>query len=96
MYIELFSGERPTANASRVRFHNADHLSDATWRNAEAGADAADARGAARHKGIRPIVNVEHERVGSLYEDALARGQRLMYIHHAIDDERAQPVRQHL
>jgi len=71
-HIELFSGERPTTNASGVCFHDADDLSDATWRNAEAGADATDGRGTARHVRIRAIVDVEHECVRPLNEEALA------------------------
>jgi len=84
----LFRGEWPTANASRVRFHDTDDFSDPTWRNTEAGADTTNGRRTARHERIRPIVDVKHQRVRALDEDALARGQRLVYIHDAVNDER--------
>jgi len=68
----LFGGERPTTNTSGVCFHDADDLSDATWWNAEASADATNGRGTACHVWIRAIVDVEHERICALNEDALA------------------------
>lgn len=95
-HIELLSGEWPTANASSVCFHDADDFSDATWRNAQAGADAADGRRAARHERISSIVDVEHQRVRALDEDALSGVKRLMYIHDAVNDEGAKPFRQSL
>ena len=95
-HIELLGGERPSTNARRVRFDDPNDLSDAARRNAEAGADSADARRTARHVRIRAIVDVEHQRVRAFNEDALARHERLVYIHDAVNDERAQPFRQSL
>src|SRR5579863_394530 len=71
-HIELLGGERSTTNASGVCLHDADDFSNATWRNPEAGADAADGRRTARHERISPMVDIKHQRVRALDEDALA------------------------
>jgi hypothetical protein len=88
-HVELLSGERPPTHPSRVRFNDTNDLSDATWRNAEAGTDSAGGRRTARHVRICPIVDVEHQRVRALDKDALARGERFVHIHDAVNDERA-------
>jgi hypothetical protein len=61
--------ERARADARRVRLRDADDLVDVL--RADAGADARRAgdRVRRRHERIRPVVDVEHRRLGALEED---------------------------
>ena len=95
-HIELFSRERAAPNTGRVCLDNADNLSNATWRDTEACADPTHGCGAARHVRIRTIVNVEHQRISAFDENTPASCECLVNVHNAVDDERAQPLRQSL
>ena len=88
-YIELLSRERSPSDTGRVCLDNADDLSNATGRDTEAGAYPTYGGGAARHVRIRAVVDVEHQRVCAFDEDAFAGCKRFMYVHDAVDDERA-------
>ena len=95
-HIELLSRERPAPNTGCVCLDNTDNLSNATWRDTEACADPTHGCGAARHVRIRTIVDVEHQRIGAFDEDASASCECLVNVHNAVDDERAQSLRQSL
>ena len=88
-YIELLSREWPAPDTGCICLDDADDLSNATRRDTEAGTYSTYGCGAARHVRIRSIVDVEHQRVCAFDEDAFAGCQRLMYVHDAVDDERA-------
>jgi hypothetical protein len=89
---EVFGGERTAADTGRVRLDDTDDLLDGERRDTEAGDDTADRGRRGGHEGVRAVVDVEHERVGALDEDALARSQRVVHVRGAVDDERAKSV----
>ena len=95
-HIELLSRERPAPDTGCVCLDNADDLSNATRRDTEASTYPTYRCGAARHIRIRAIVDVEHQRICAFDEDTFAGSQCLVYVHNAVDDEWAQPIRQSL
>jgi hypothetical protein len=89
-HIELLSWERPASDTGGVSLDNPDDLSNPTRRDTEAGTYSAYGCGATRHVRICAVVDVEHQRVCTFDEDVFVAGcERLMYVHDAVDDERA-------
>lgn len=91
-HVELLGRERTGADAGRVRLDYAVRLSDRTRRQTKTGADTADASRARGDERVRAKVEVEHERVGALDEDALVLREGVVHERDAVDDVRLETL----
>mmetsp|Transcript_10491 Transcript_10491/g.27222 ORF Transcript_10491/g.27222 Transcript_10491/m.27222 type:complete len:384 (-) Transcript_10491:312-1463(-) len=92
LVIEL-SRERPSADARRVRLHNADHAADLPRRHAEARAHAAHRRARRRHERERAKVDVKQRGVRPLHEHARALFQLVVHKGERVHDLRRENAR---
>lgn len=84
--VELLRGERSTTDSGGVGLDDTNDLLDGEGRDTQTGNDTTD-RGSRRGDvGVRSVVNVEHERVGTFHEDSLARSEGLVHEGRAIDN----------
>lgn len=86
-YVELLGGKGSSSNSGRVSLGDTNDLSNLLGRDTESGADTTDGRGGRGDVGVGTKVEVEHERVGTLDQDALVRLERFVHERHSVDDE---------
>jgi hypothetical protein len=94
--VKLFSGERSSTHSRRVCLYHPNSLSDQFRWNTETRANPANRGGGRRDKGVRPKVNIKHERIRALHEHALSRRNGTVDVCEAVDHVRAQSVRKSL
>ena len=91
--VEKLRGERPLADARRVRLDDADHGVDLGGADAGARAGAARRRVGRGHERVGAVVDVEHRRLAALEEHVLARVDRLVEQERGVGHHRRQGAR---
>ena len=86
-------GERPGADACRVGLAHADDAVDPRGRHARAGRSAAGGRRGRGDIGVRPVVDVEHRRLGAFEEHAVAALHPAREQERRVGDVRREPAR---
>ena len=94
--INLLSGERSAPNTSGIRLYNANRLPDQLWRDPQTGANPADGCRGRSDVRVCSKIDIQHQRVGTLDEDALPCLQSRMDIGDTVNDMWLQPRRQFL
>ena len=91
-HVELLGRERTGTDAGRVGLDHAIRLSDRTGRQSETGADTANTSRARGDERVRAKVEVEHQGVGALDEDALVLREGVVHERDAVDDVRLETL----
>lgn len=89
---EVLCRERSTAHTGRVRLDDANDLFDDLGRETETGANTANGGGRRRDIGVRAVVDIQHERIRALDQDALAALERVVQERRPVDNVRAQAL----
>ena len=95
-YVELFSRERSTTHSRRISLHNTDHLSDHFRRDSKAGADTTYCRRGRSDEWVGPIIQIQHEGIGSFHQDLLLIRKGFMDVNYAVDDKWFKPFCEYL
>lgn len=93
-HVELLGRERSRSDARRVGLDDSNDLSDRFGRQSQASADSSDSSRRRGDVGVRSKVEVEHESVGALDEDALVRRHGLVEKGRSVDDVRREAGRE--
>ena len=89
---EVFGREGSTAHTGGVRLDDTNDLFDHLRGETETGADTANGGSRRCDKGIRSVVNVQHERIGTFDEDPLAALERVVQECGTVDNVRAETL----
>ena len=95
-YVQLFCGERPATNSSGICLDHTNRSPNQLRGNSQASANPSDSRRRRSDVRVRPKIYIQHQRIGSLDEDALPVTQSRVDIGDTVNDERLQPRRQFL
>jgi len=89
-HVELFRRERSTSNSGSVSLdHSNDLFDDSRW-DSQSSTNTSDRSGRRGDEGVSPVVDIQHERVGTLDENPLVLRDRLVEEHRSIDNVRSE------
>ena len=92
----MLGGEWPTTDPSGIRLDHSNRRPNRFRRDSQASANPSNSGRRRSDIRVRPEINIQHQRIGSLDEDVLPSTQSRVDVSDAIDDERLQPRRQFL
>jgi hypothetical protein len=91
-HVELLRGERSTSDSRGVRLDDTNNLLDDGRWDSQSSTYTSDRSRRRSDERISPVIDIQHERIGTLNENPLVLRDRLVEEHWSIDDVRSKSL----